>query len=201
MTTNLPATDEQIENMLAAGRHVPLAAVSFPNWHNAYTTLVDDLKAAYREEGIDGLRNATMAAADDVVRNALDDAGLDREPTPDEVLATAVRVVAVPGTTRNAFVRGAVAELLWEDTLESRGFEILTTAEVEAETGVSAYNQERSKGWDVTARNPETDELTHFQVKATASEPSLKKRKDADALIWFEVDDDGAMLSPEPVEA
>lgn len=198
--SDLPTTDEQISNMLAGDEDVsPFDGGCVPNWHNRYATLADDLKAAFRDSGINGLVTETLRVAEEVAQEVLYTANEYRTPTEKEVRGTAINVIAVPGVTRNAFVRGAVAEILWEQHLTAQGLTVLDSDEVAARTGVGAYNQERSKGWDVSAETPDGD-LIHFQIKATSSEPDFEKIKDADALIWYEIDG-GAMLEPEEVTA
>lgn len=207
----LPVADEQITYMLTEGEQPPATGVTFPNWHNNYPGLVDSLKVAFREEGVRGLREATLGVAYGVVEMFLDEHGYDRDPTHEEVLGTAVNTVATPRGTRSGFVRAAITELRLEERLARRGatpvgLERVLEADDDApDVTPDAHDDELSipggrwgerQGLDVSVETADGT-LTHMQVKVTASRPSTTSVNKADYLVWYEVSDDGHLLEPE----
>ena len=204
---DLPTTDEEIEQMILAGEGRPRhPGWTYVNWQNDFPCLVDTLISAYEEDGALGFRTALMSIAEEICVEALDRDGHDGEPTNEEILATALRIVFTPENnvgTRNNFALGAISEIHYREVLREAGFTIMSTEKVTKMTAEAddmerkTASKQESAGWDIVAIDPEGFVQT-FQIKATSSKPSWAKSKEYDHLIWYKHTD--KLEAPEEIE-
>lgn len=187
-----PMTDSEIETLITGDSERPRSpGFTYVNWWNDYPNLADRLVES------DDLRSEILQIAREIAREALYRDNRYVEPTETEVIATALRTLFCPRTnvgTRTNFLRGAIAEANYAETLETEGYTVLDTDTVERITGESPYTQEKTNGWDIVARGPDMNLYT-FQIKATKDKPDESDKKKADNLIWFEYEN-GSLKEP-----